>query len=190
MIELEKKTSADWHKEIYTEYIIIDPDGWDRINFDYSFYKELITSDEFIYRIMRSTLISNSIKTTTMKLKKGLKVIHKFNGRITTVNEWDDVGLMKSDKEYDMFHGSYRKYTWWDKIGNLFIKYFCLLLIMISFLSCEKPKERIDEYKGWLVIEKSSYFGYEFVITDGSSEKYVRTYELYFSQYDIGDTIK
>jgi hypothetical protein len=54
-----------------------------------------------------------------MKLRKGLKVIHKFNGRVTTVNEWDEVGLKKNDKEYDMFHGNYRKYTIWDKIAAM-----------------------------------------------------------------------
>jgi hypothetical protein len=35
----------------------MDPDGWDRKNFEYSFNEELITKDEFKTRIMFSTCI-------------------------------------------------------------------------------------------------------------------------------------
>ena len=49
-----KKTSAEWIKE--TNYKILDPDGWDRTNFEYSFYKEEITFEEFQKRLFMSTI--------------------------------------------------------------------------------------------------------------------------------------
>jgi hypothetical protein len=52
-----KKTSEEWLKELYPDYVILDPDGWDRTNFDYSFNKELITEDEFKLRFMKSTIM-------------------------------------------------------------------------------------------------------------------------------------
>ena len=51
-----KKTSAEWIKGC--SVIILDPDGWDRTNFDYSFNKEEITKEEFDKRIGYSTCIS------------------------------------------------------------------------------------------------------------------------------------
>jgi len=49
-----KKTSAEWIKEV--EYEVLDPDGWDRNNFDYSWNKEKITFDEFKRRLSFSTV--------------------------------------------------------------------------------------------------------------------------------------
>ena len=51
-----KKTSAEWYEEIKHNTIIIDPDGWDRQNYDFSFNKELITEDEFNQRLLKSTI--------------------------------------------------------------------------------------------------------------------------------------
>jgi len=34
---------------------LLDPDGWDRKNFQFSFYEELITKEEFSKRLMVST---------------------------------------------------------------------------------------------------------------------------------------
>jgi hypothetical protein len=50
----DKKTSSDWAEEL--GYIIRDPDGWDRKNFQYSFNEELITKKEFYKRVMVSTV--------------------------------------------------------------------------------------------------------------------------------------
>lgn len=50
-----KKTSSEWIKEY--DCRIIDPDGWDRINYDYSFNKEKITRKEFELRLVRSTIL-------------------------------------------------------------------------------------------------------------------------------------
>jgi len=53
-----KKTSEEWHKEVIEKdhLEILDPDGWDRKNFEYSFRKELITKEEFDRRLCLSTV--------------------------------------------------------------------------------------------------------------------------------------
>jgi hypothetical protein len=48
------KTSAEWVKDV--SYRILDPDGWDRANYDYSFNKEKITFAEFQRRLFSSTI--------------------------------------------------------------------------------------------------------------------------------------
>ncbi len=54
-MKIIKKVSSEWMKEKNCE--IIDPDGWDRKgNFDYSFNKEKITSEEFERRLALSTI--------------------------------------------------------------------------------------------------------------------------------------
>ncbi len=50
------KTSYEWDKE-QLQYIILHTEGWNRLDFDYSFHKEKITKDEFNKRLMNSTLI-------------------------------------------------------------------------------------------------------------------------------------
>lgn len=50
----ERKTSAEWDKNY--PYRIVDPDGWDRSNYQYSWFEELITWAEFTERAMRSTI--------------------------------------------------------------------------------------------------------------------------------------
>ncbi len=56
-----KKTSKEWYKEIPKEHklLILDPDGWDRTNYEYSFNEELITKDEFKIRLSFSTVKCN-----------------------------------------------------------------------------------------------------------------------------------
>jgi hypothetical protein len=55
------KTSKDWELSVPPHYnlLILDPDGWDRNNYEYSFNQELITKDEFMMRISNSTIKSN-----------------------------------------------------------------------------------------------------------------------------------
>ena len=53
LISKEMRTSAEWNKVLKFE--IIDPDGWDRANYDYSFNIERITEDEFMKRVSMST---------------------------------------------------------------------------------------------------------------------------------------
>ena len=58
IIQMETKTSKEWYDLVPSEYRlkILDPDGWDRSNFQFSFYEELITKDEFKKRISLSTI--------------------------------------------------------------------------------------------------------------------------------------
>ena len=49
------RTSEEWVQLLVYPVTILDPDGWDRTNFDYSFNVERITEAEFKYRLARST---------------------------------------------------------------------------------------------------------------------------------------
>ncbi len=49
------RTSEEWSKED-PSVIILDPDGWDRQNFQFSWYEEKITLAEFLRRRMISTI--------------------------------------------------------------------------------------------------------------------------------------
>ncbi len=52
----EKKSSGEWlEDEEFEGLCILDPDGWDRKNFDKS-WNEKITKRNFIARIMKSTI--------------------------------------------------------------------------------------------------------------------------------------
>jgi len=48
------KTSKEW-QELYPEPKILDPDGWDRQNFQYSWKEEKITLSEYNKRLGTST---------------------------------------------------------------------------------------------------------------------------------------
>lgn len=55
-----KKTSIEWSRTPpYNTITILDPDGWDRLNFDFSFNEELISEQEFVDRLHRSTCIND-----------------------------------------------------------------------------------------------------------------------------------
>ena len=54
-MRIMKKVSSEWVKEY--ECKIIDPDGWDRENYDYSFNEEKITRKEFERRLIKSTIL-------------------------------------------------------------------------------------------------------------------------------------
>ena len=56
-----EKTSQQWYDELRkTENItIMDPDGWDRTNYQYSFTEELITKEKFNERLSRSSVKGN-----------------------------------------------------------------------------------------------------------------------------------
>ena len=60
-----KKTSSEWIKEY--DCRILDPDDWDRINYDYSFNKEKITREEFEFRLIRSTMQGNITRKGKIK---------------------------------------------------------------------------------------------------------------------------
>ena len=52
---LERLTSAEWQKRKPTHHVR-DPDGWDRANFNYSWFEELITEREYNRRVSISTI--------------------------------------------------------------------------------------------------------------------------------------
>lgn len=57
------ETSAKWLEIFKSEtgdnITIMDPDGWDRKNYEFSFNEEKITREEFAFRLSRSTLMRN-----------------------------------------------------------------------------------------------------------------------------------
>lgn len=57
MTEQILKTSEQWQADAEHTYVVLDPDGWDRSNFQFSFYEERITEQEFMKRLASSTLM-------------------------------------------------------------------------------------------------------------------------------------
>lgn len=55
---MEKRTSQNWERRVPKEVglTIRDHDGWDRTDFQHSFNQEMITKDEFIERVEKSTI--------------------------------------------------------------------------------------------------------------------------------------
>lgn len=56
----ELKTSEEWKQELVPDTKILDHDGWDRANWEYSFYVERITKEEFLKRMSESTCYYSS----------------------------------------------------------------------------------------------------------------------------------
>ena len=52
--QTELKTSAEW-QELYPYPKVMDPDGRDRKNYDYSWYQEKINIKEYASRVRHST---------------------------------------------------------------------------------------------------------------------------------------
>ena len=57
MVEL--KTSEEWQKLCKAE--VLDPDGWDRKNFQFSWYEENISRSEFEKRLVLSTIQAKDV---------------------------------------------------------------------------------------------------------------------------------
>jgi hypothetical protein len=51
-----KKTSEEWQKKFKNKILVLDPDGWDRQNFEHSWKEEKISLEEFKKRCSTSTL--------------------------------------------------------------------------------------------------------------------------------------
>lgn len=58
MLDTILKTSEEWQKE-YPNPKVLDPDGWDRGNWDFSWKEEKITIEEYKNRLMTSTCMGN-----------------------------------------------------------------------------------------------------------------------------------
>lgn len=50
-----KQTSEEWQKQ-KPELEVYDPDGWNRANYHYSWFKEKITEAEYDKRVLKSTV--------------------------------------------------------------------------------------------------------------------------------------
>lgn len=50
-------TSHQWQQN-HLDIIVLDPDGWDRKNYQYSWCEELITEEEYLNRRLHSTCVS------------------------------------------------------------------------------------------------------------------------------------
>ena len=53
----KKLTSEEWLSALDVKCEILDPDGWDRKNYDFSFREERITFNEFFNRMDASTCV-------------------------------------------------------------------------------------------------------------------------------------
>jgi hypothetical protein len=49
------RTSEEWQK-LQPDTVVLDPDGWDRQNFEYSWHEELISLAEYGKRVNSSTI--------------------------------------------------------------------------------------------------------------------------------------
>tara|TARA_R110000782_G_scaffold29041_3_gene72511 strand:+ start:189 stop:551 length:363 start_codon:yes stop_codon:yes gene_type:complete len=58
-IEEELKTSEEWGN-MFERFTIIKPDGWDRKNFEFSWFKELITERQYVSRLTQSITSYNN----------------------------------------------------------------------------------------------------------------------------------
>jgi hypothetical protein len=59
-----KKTPDEWLKDPkYSGITVVDPDGWDRINFEQS-WAEPITEVEFTARVMMSSCLNQQQRET------------------------------------------------------------------------------------------------------------------------------
>ena len=60
MEQILKLTSDQWLKQPeYKDIKILDPDGWDRQNYQFSFFEELIDEIDFNERLKKSTVLRN-----------------------------------------------------------------------------------------------------------------------------------
>lgn len=55
MAEQILRTSDWWQNKKFTDMVVVDPDGWDRTNWEFSWYQELISEEEFLKRRSLST---------------------------------------------------------------------------------------------------------------------------------------
>lgn len=53
---MKTQTSEEWQQECKDICRVLDPDGWDRKNFQHSWYEEKITKQEFLKRTSTSTV--------------------------------------------------------------------------------------------------------------------------------------
>lgn len=68
---MELKTSNEW-QSIYPDIKVLDPDGWDRKNWEYSWFEEMISLEEYEKRRMWSTCMGFVDPSKFTKTKEDL----------------------------------------------------------------------------------------------------------------------
>ena len=54
----ERKTSEEWSKDTrFSDTTVLDPDGWDRQDYQYSWFEEKISAAEYEKRLVDSTIL-------------------------------------------------------------------------------------------------------------------------------------
>jgi 5'-deoxynucleotidase YfbR-like HD superfamily hydrolase len=62
------KTSEEWQK-LTPSIVVIDPDGWDRTNFQYSWFEEKVSLETYNARLFRSTVICKEVEPNLNYIK-------------------------------------------------------------------------------------------------------------------------
>jgi hypothetical protein len=96
------KTSKEWN-EIF-RYEILDPDGWDRKNFDFSFNEEKITQEEFSRRVCMSTV----------------RILRKFE---PPLHPEPDITEEKGNQIYEIEHIRTRNNSLWMELLRIALRH-------------------------------------------------------------------
>lgn len=68
-VNRETKSSEEWSKDPKFSHItILDPDGWDRQNYEQSWFIEKISAEEYDYRMTQSTIMWYPPKTPKLRV--------------------------------------------------------------------------------------------------------------------------
>lgn len=82
-VNRSKRTSEEWQK-LYPGLIVKDPDGWDRLNYEYSWYDELITYEEYNRRLLMSSVVGDFTSLDNNNA-------HKSEIELDNYDDWDYV---------------------------------------------------------------------------------------------------
>ena len=70
-------TSHQW-QQIHPDPVVMDPDGWDRTNYQFSWFEELITEGEYFVRRMSSTCMGKIKKPDPVDVKKETDEVSEY----------------------------------------------------------------------------------------------------------------
>lgn len=60
-MKIVQTASENWQRML-SDIIVYDPDGWNRTNFQFSWFEEQITKEEYLRKRMFSTCVFNTDK--------------------------------------------------------------------------------------------------------------------------------
>ena len=116
-------TSHQW-QQIHPDPVVMDPDGWDRQNYQFSWYEELITEEEYFVRVSTSTCYFKNLEDFL-----------------------ETLGGKPTNKYYRVCNKETLQGLWYDYKGNF------TGLIHLDFNFCannELEMDFDDEIVGWL----------------------------------------